>query len=107
MYSFSVENEYNKAFAVIEYAEENSLNSLYEKEIPFTKKLLERYYDDCIFSIEELQIARKDLMKYMDLDSWEKPLDKHSKEQINFIYKLIAIISYALQNESALYGSGD
>lgn len=107
MYSFSLENQYNKAFAVIEYEEENVLNNLYEKDIPFIKTIWERYYDDYIFSIEELKIAKLDLMKYMELDSWQNLSDKVTKNQLKLIYKLIAIVSYALENNSSLYGSGD
>ncbi|WP_261659672.1 hypothetical protein [Fusobacterium necrophorum] len=49
MYSFSLGNKFNKVFAVIEYSEEKSLNALYEKDIPFIKKLWEKYYDDYTF----------------------------------------------------------
>lgn len=35
MYSFSLENQFNKVFAVIEYEEEYSFNNLYEKDIFF------------------------------------------------------------------------
>lgn len=107
MYSFSLENGFHKAFAVIEYSEEKALNALYEKEISFIKKLWERYYEDYTFSIEELKIARNNLMKYMDLELWENLSDKERKEQINLIYKLMAIVSYALAKDCTLYGSGD
>lgn len=107
MYSFSLENQFLKVFSVIEYSEENALNSLYEKEINFVKKLVEKYYDDYTFSMEELKIAKYELMKYMELEKWENLFDNHSKEQLNLIYKLMAIVSYALENNSSLYGSGD
>lgn len=46
MYSFSLENQFNKVFAVIEYEEEYSFNNLYEKDIFFIKTIWARYYDD-------------------------------------------------------------
>ncbi len=107
MYSFSLGNKFNKVFAVIEYSEEKSLNALYEKDIPFIKKLWEKYYDDYTFSMEELKIARDDLMKYMDFEQWENLFDKQIREQINLIYKLTAIVSYGLAKDCALYGSGN
>lgn len=107
MYSFSLENRFNKVFAVIEYEEEYIFNLLYEKNIPFIKTILKRYYDDYTFSIEELKKAKLDLMKYMSLDRWENLTDKDTKNQLQLIYKLIAIISYALENNCSLYGSGD
>ena len=107
MYSFSLENQFNKVFAVIEYEEEYSFQNLYEKDIFFIKTIWERYYDDYIFSIEELKKAKLDLIKYMELDRWENLSDKDTKNQLQLIYKLIAIISYALENDCSLYGSGD
>lgn len=107
MYSFSLENQFNKEFAVIEYEEEYSFNNLYEKDIFFIKTIWEWYYDDYIFSIEELKKAKLDLMKYMELDRWKNLSDRDTKNQLQLIYKLIAIISYALENDCSLYGSGD
>lgn len=92
---------------MIEYSEERSLNILYHKEIPFIKKLWEKYYDDYIFSNEELKNAQKDLMQYMELEKWEHPKEKETVEQLQLIYKLMAIVSYALEKECALVGSGD
>lgn len=82
MYSFSLENQFNKVFAVIEYEEEYSFQNLYEKDIFFIKTI-------------------------MELDRWENLSDKDTKNQLQLIYKLIAIISYALENDCSLYGSGD
>lgn len=107
MYSFSLENQFNKEFAVIEYEEEYSFNNLYEKDIFFIKTIWEWYYDDYIFSIEELKKAKLDLMKYMELDRWENLSDEVTKNQLKLIYKLIAIVFYALENNCSLYGSGD
>lgn len=107
MYRFHLNNEYQDAFARIEYDEEKILNSLYEKDIPFIKKLWERYYDDCVFSKEELQNAQKDLMAIIDLSKYEN-LDKiEIKKQLQLIYKLIAIVSYALHCDCNLVGIGD
>lgn len=107
MYSFSLENKYNKVITVIEYEEEYVLSNLYEKDIPFIKTIWERYYDDYTFSIEELKNAKLDLMKYMELDSWQNLSDEVTKNQLKLIYKLIAIVFYALENNCSLYGSGD
>lgn len=107
MYSFHLDNKFSKPLAVIEYAQEKSLNALYDKEIPFIKKLLQKYYDDCIFSVQELINAQKDLMRYMDLDMWQNAQDEQKTQQLELIYKLMAIVSYALQKDCALIGSGD
>lgn len=107
MYCFHLDNKFSKVIAVIEYSEEKALNALYEKDIPFIKKLWERYYDDCIFSVAELTNAQRDLAQYMDLERWDNHQEKETKEQLQMIYKLMAIVSYALQKDCALIGSGD
>ncbi|MDY5795645.1 MAG: hypothetical protein SPJ84_07450 [Fusobacterium gastrosuis] len=43
----------------------------------------------------------------MELDRWKNLSDRDTKNQLQLIYKLIAIISYALENDCSLYGSGD
>lgn len=92
MLSFYLQNS-KKNVAYITYEEENILNALYEKtQIPFIKNLWENYYNDPIFYVDELKNA------YPELFTLSTTLIKKStaSDEIDFVYKLIAIISFAM-----------
>ena len=56
--------------------------------------------------IEELEAAHKDMMKYLSVENWDIG-NEEEKEQMHLMYKLIAIVSYALFHKEFLLGSGD
>lgn len=105
MYSFHLNNRYSVEFACIDYSEEKILNQLYHK-IDFAKKILDRYYTDYTFSKSELLMAKKELIQAMSIENYNDFNDT-IKMNLQFIYKLLAIVSYALYHDSNLVGSGD
>ena len=107
MYSFYLNNSCKKGFAYIEHLEEKALYKLYQKkDIVFVKQLWNRYYEDYTFEIEELEAAQRDMMKYLSVENWDTG-NEEEKEQMYLMYKLIAIVSYALFHKEFLLGSGD
>lgn len=106
MYSFHFENRYSKSFAWIDYSEEEALFQLYNKNIPFITTLCDRYYDDYTFCEGELKQAQKDLMMLMDFTQWGTYKEEY-EEQLKLLYKLIAVVSYAIFHQCNLVGSGD
>ena len=107
MYSFYLNNRREKGFAYIDELEEKALYKLYQKkDIAFVKQLWNRYYEDHTLEIEELEAARRDMMKYLSVENWDI-VNEEEKEQLYLIYKLIAIVSYALFYKEFLLGSGD
>ncbi len=107
MYSFYLNNRREKGFAYIDELEEKALNKLYQKkDIAFIEQLWDRYYEDYTFEINELENARKDMMEYLSIENWNIS-NEEEKEQMYLIYKLVAIISYALFHKECLLGSGD
>ena len=96
MYSFCLDNRHSKGFAYIDYSEEKAIGTLYQKHtIPFIIDLWNRYYEDHIWGLEELENAQRDMNS------------KEEREQMCLIYKLIAIVSYAIFHQRSLVGSGD
>ena len=107
MYSFYLNNRREKGFAYIDELEEKALYKLYQKkDIAFVKQLWNRYYEDHTFEINELEAARRDMMKYLSVENWDTG-NEEEKQQMYLIYKLIAIVSYALFYKEFLLGSGD
>lgn len=107
MYSFYLENRRKKGFAYIDYSEEKAIDNLYQKKnIPFIRQLWNKYYEDYTFGLKELEAAQKDMMAYLSTENWDIS-NKEEQEQMYLIYKLIAIVSYALFNKDGLVGSGD
>lgn len=107
MYSFYLNNRSEKGFAYIDEFEEKALYKLYQKkDIVFVKQLCNRYYEDYTFEIEELEAAQRDMMKYLSIENWNIS-NEEEKEQMYLMYKLVAIVSYALFHKECLLGSGD
>ena len=107
MYSFYLENRRKKEFAYIDYSEERAIGNLYQKKnIPFIRQLWNKYYEDYTFGLKELEAAQKDMMTCLSTENWDIS-NKEEQEQMYLIYKLIAIVSYALFNKDCLVGSGD
>jgi len=107
MYSFYLDNRHSKGFAYIDYSEEKTIETLYQKHnIPFIIDLWNRYYEDHIWGLEELENAQRDMMAYMNVTDYDMN-SKEERERMYLIYKLIAIVSYALFHQKSLVGSGD
>ena len=101
MYSFYLDNRHSKGFAYIDYSEEKAIETLYQKHnIPFIIDLWNRYYEDHIWGLEELENAQRNITDY-DTNS------KEERERMYLIYKLIAIVCYAIFHQKSLVGSGD
>lgn len=107
MYSFYLENKSDKGFAYIDHFEEKAIYNLCQnKKISFISQLWNRYYEDYTFDLNELETAKKDMMLYLSVEEWNLKNDEDI-EQLNLIYKLIAIVLYAIFNKSRLIGKGD
>lgn len=106
MYTFHLDSQYSDIFACIEYSEEQSLYLLYQQDIPFITTLFEKFYTDYTFGIGELKSAQRDLMNIM---TSKQRTTHHEKDDssLQLLYKLVAIVSYALFHDSCLVGSGD
>ncbi|ATA91925.1 hypothetical protein CGC56_06935 [Capnocytophaga canimorsus] len=104
MLSIHLKNTKNKGISYTTYEEETILAKLYDKtEIKFIKKLWENYYNDPIFSFEELEIAYKELFAL----SVEMIAKATTSPEIDFVYKMIAIVSYAVFHKENLYCISD
>lgn len=99
MLSIHLKNAQNKGIGYITYEEETILAKLYdETDIKFIKKLWENYYNNPVFYFEELEIAYEELFA-LSLEMAQKVT---ASSEINFVYKIITIISYAVYHKENL-----
>lgn len=104
MLSIHLKNKQNKGIGYITYEEEIILDKLYnETQIKFIKKLWDNYYNDPVFSFEELEVAYNELFA-LPFDMSKKAL---ASPEINFVYKIIAIVSYAVYHKESLHCLSD
>lgn len=98
-YDFVLEKDWSKFVEAIEFSEEEALYKLSKYNSSFIQKIQTYYYANAVYGIGEMVNYRKELINLFD-----KNLEKNEKA---LLYKLIAILSYAIENNESLTGLGD